>query len=135
MDTVISNITNNKIFLGSIMLLTNIGGRFLIMEFPTNLEKLFTQYAILRYLVLFSIFFMATRDIKMSILLTLLYYILIKYLINEKSSFCIIKDQTNSEQKIKKEEFEKAKLIINKYIKDNKELENQNQRSLSMPHF
>jgi len=118
MDAFIANITNNKLFLGSIMLLTNIGGRFLIMEFPTNLDKIFTQYAILRYLVLFSIFFMATRDIKISILLTLGYFIIIKFLINEKSSFCIIKEQKNEEKKVKKEEFEKAKLIIDRYIKE-----------------
>ena len=118
MDAFIANITNNKLFLGSIMLLTNIGGRFLMMEFPTNLDKIFTQYAILRYLVLFSIFFMATRDIKMSILLTLGYFIIIKFLINEKSSFCIIKEQNKEEKKVKKEEFEKAKLIIDRYIKE-----------------
>ena len=125
-DNLLIELSNNKLFGGAVMLLTNIGGKYLAQELPTNLEKMFSNYFILRYLVLFSIFFMATRDIKMSMLLTLIYFILIKYLINEKSSFCIIKEQTNSEQKIKKEEFEKAKLIINKYIKDNKELENQN---------
>lgn len=131
MDTVITNITNNKLFLGSLMFLTNIGGRFLIMELPVNLEKLFTQYAILRYLVLFSIFFMATRDIKMSILLTLLYFILIKYLINEKSSFCLIKEQNNEPPKVKKDDFEKAKLIIDKYIKET----NQEKTNVIPPYF
>lgn len=122
MESFFFNLTNNKIFLGSIMLLTNIGGRFLMMEFPTNFDKIFTENAILRYLILFAIFFTATRDIKISILLTLIYYILIKYLINEKSPLCIIKENVNNDKKkIKKEDFERAKMIIDNYIKENKE--------------
>lgn len=132
MDQFLFNLTNNKIFIGSIMLLTNIGSRFLMMELPTNLEKIFTDYAILRYLILFAIFFTATRDVKISILLTLIYFILIKYLINEKSSICIIKDKNNEANKnnennkkiIKKEDFEQAKRIIEHYIQENKDEKN-----------
>ena len=66
-DTILMDLSNNKLFSGCIMLLTNIGGRYLALELPDNMEKLFSNYFILRYLVLFSIFFMATRDIKISI--------------------------------------------------------------------
>jgi len=129
MDQFLFNLTNNKIFIGSIMLLTNIGSRFLMMELPANLEKIFTDYVILRYLILFAIFFTATRDVKISILLTLIYFILIKYLINEKSSVCIIKDKNNEVNKnnkkiIKKEDFEQAKRIIEHYIQENKDEKN-----------
>jgi len=129
MDQFLFNLTNNKMFIGSIMLLTNIGSRFLMMELPANLEKIFTDYVILRYLILFAIFFTATRDVKISILLTLIYFILIKYLINEKSSVCIIKDKNNEVNKnnkkiIKKEDFEQAKRIIEHYIQENKDEKN-----------
>jgi len=40
------------------MLLTNIGGKYLALDLPQNLDVLFEQYALLRYLILFSIFFM-----------------------------------------------------------------------------
>ena len=40
--------------------------------------------------VFFSVFFIATRDIKISVLLTLFYFIIIKFLINEESMFCLI---------------------------------------------
>ena len=115
-EDILINISNNKLCGGCIMLLTNIGGKYLALELPTNIEKLFVDNFILRYLVLFSIFFMATRDIKTSILLTLLFFIIVKYFINEKSTFCMIKSE---EKKISHEEFEKAKDLINKYYLDN----------------
>jgi hypothetical protein len=124
-DTILLNLSNNKLFSGCIMLLTNIGGKYLIMDLPDNMEKLFSKYFILRVLVLFSIFFMATRDIKSSILLSLVFFIVIKYFINEKSSFCLVSSENiNSNKKITEDEYIRAKKIVNKYYieSDNKNL-------------
>tara|TARA_B100001175_G_C19316784_1_gene545750 strand:+ start:561 stop:851 length:291 start_codon:yes stop_codon:yes gene_type:complete len=90
MDNILNNIATNSLFNGSIMLLTNIGGKYLALDLPKNLDQLFQKYLILRYLILFSIFFMATRDIKISVLLTLLYFIVMKFIINENSNFCLL---------------------------------------------
>ena len=116
-DNLLIELSNNKLFGGAVMLLTNIGGKYLAQELPTNLEKMFSNYFILRYLVLFSIFFMATRDIKTSILLSLLFFIFIKFFINEKSTFCLYKNDINN--KITEEDFNKAQHIIKKYLKEN----------------
>lgn len=121
-DTLLVELSSNKLFGGVIMLLTNIGGKYLAMELPTNMEKLFANSFILRYLVLFSIFFMATRDIKTSILLSLLFFIIVKFFINEKSTFCVMsnenKNQTLNQKKITKDDYEKAKEIIANYYKN-----------------
>ncbi len=121
-DNLLVELSNNKLFGGAIMLLTNIGGKYLAQELPTNLEKMFSQYFILRYLVLFSIFFMATRDIKISILLSLLFFIFIKFFINENSTFCIVSDNHKQiiNNKISKEDYEKAKMIVEKFNNSNK---------------
>jgi len=119
MDSILFYVSNNKLFLGSIMLLTNIGVKYLMMDISKNLEKMFSEYFILRCLVIFSIFFMATRDIKISILLTLILLIVLKYVINEKSSYCIIKEN-NVEKKITPDEYKSAQDIIYKYAKENK---------------
>jgi len=118
-DNLLMQISNNKLFGGAIMLLTNIGGKYLALELPTNIEKLFSTYSILRYLVLFSIFFMATRDIKTSILLALLFFIFIKFFINEKSTFCLL-SKDNESNTITKNEYENAKNIVEKYNNENK---------------
>jgi hypothetical protein len=114
-DNILFNLSNNKLFSGSLMLLTNIGSRYLMLEFPDNIDKLFSNYQILRYIVFFSIFFMATRDIKISLLLSLLFFIIIKYAINEKSSFCVLKEKKIQKNKISIEQYNKAKEIIQKY--------------------
>lgn len=119
MDNLLITLSNSKIFAGAIMLLTNVGGKYLALEIPSSIDKLFTQNYILRYLVVFSIFFMATRDIKMSIVLALLFFIIIRFFISEKSSFCILSENNPVPvpipKKISREEYEKAKEIIKKY--------------------
>ena len=117
-DNLLIELSNNKLFGGAVMLLTNIGGKYLAQELPTNLEKMFSNYFILRYLVLFSIFFMATRDIKTSILLSLLFFIFIKFFINEKSTFCLVSNDDKNHiinNKISREEYEKAKIVVEKF--------------------
>ena len=122
-DTLLLNLSNNKIFSGCILLLTNIGGRYLAIDFPKNIDAIFNQFFILRCLVLFSVFFMATRDIKTSLLLTLFFFIIIHFFVNENSTFCLInKNIINlpSDKKISNDEYLKAKEIINKYNIENK---------------
>jgi len=115
-DTVLFELSNNKIFAGCILLMTNIGGRYIALDFPKNVDNIFTKYFILRCIVFFSIFFMATRDIKTSLLLSLLFFIIIYFFINENSSFCLIKN-LDENKKISLEDYNKAKEIINKYEK------------------
>jgi hypothetical protein len=125
MDVFLIEMSNNKLFSGCIMLLTNIGGKYLALDLPSNLEKIFSKSQLLRFLVIFSIFFMATRDIKIAFLLSLLFYIVIKYFINENSTFCMMKDINmvnnfkKENEEISKEEYEQARYIIDKYNKKN----------------
>jgi len=125
MDVFLIEMSNNKLFSGCIMLLTNIGGKYLALDLPSNLEKIFSKSQLLRFLVIFSIFFMATRDIKIAFLLSLLFYIVIKYFINENSTFCMMKDINmvnnlkKQNEEISKEEYEHARNIIDKYNKKN----------------
>jgi hypothetical protein len=122
-DNLLIELSNNKLFGGAVMLLTNIGGKYLAQELPTNLEKMFSNYFILRYLVLFSIFFMATRDIKISILLSLLFFIFIKFFINENSTFCLVSNDDKIQlinNKISREDYEKAKIVVKEFNNLNK---------------
>ena len=89
-DDFLFQLSNDKLFTGSILLLSTLGGKYLQVDFPKNVDTLFTKYFVLRCLLLFSVFFMATRDIKIALLLTLLSFIIIYYFINEESSFCLI---------------------------------------------
>ena len=73
--------------------------------------------ALLYVAKMFSVFFMATRDIKMSVLLVLLFFIFIKFFIDESSTFCLVKTPSPSKKNVTKDDYEKAKQIIEEYNK------------------
>ena len=109
-------LNTNKIFAGCIMLLMNLGGRYITNELPENMEKIFDRPWI-RRLIIFSLFFFATRDIKISILLTLGFILTFKFLLDEKSRFCILNKL--SENKVSKKDAVEAYQVLQNYKKQN----------------
>jgi hypothetical protein len=89
LDLFFNSISNNKIFIGFIMILLNIGGRYLSMELPKNVERFF-ENSWMRILIVFCISFMGTRDIKISVVITLLFILIFKFLLHEESVCCIV---------------------------------------------
>lgn len=119
METVLLYLNNNKIFTGCAMMVMNIGGRYLNMDLPHSLDNLF-QNVWLRRLVIFCVAFIGTHDIKISILITLLFILVFTVLLNEKSKACILPASYldfNKDGIISKEEVQKAKEILNQYQK------------------
>jgi uncharacterized membrane protein len=112
MDRMLIEISNNKLFIGFVMIMLNIGGRYLSMELPKNVERLF-ESTWMRIFVVFCISFMGTRDIKIALIITLLFVILMKFLFHEESHCCILPDRISKESietKKKQEEMIKSKL-------------------------
>lgn len=62
-------LNDNKFFLGIMMILLNIGSRYLVDEFSTD-PKAYNQNIILRRIAVFAVCFVGTRDLVTSILLT-----------------------------------------------------------------
>lgn len=119
MDQLIFHINNNKIFAGCAMIIMNIGGRYISKDLPHSLDNIFKNILI-RRLVIFCIVFIATRDIKISFLITLVYILLFSILLNEKSGMCILPKSYldfNEDGVISNEELIKAKYILDKYKK------------------
>lgn len=104
---------NSKYLVGIAMIIFNIGSKFLVMDISKSYESLLKS-KIVRRLTLFSIFFVATRDIVISFVLTATFIILTMNLFNDESKFCILpnsfKDNVYTE-----EEYELAKKIIKGY--------------------
>jgi hypothetical protein len=82
-------LNSSKIFAAFIMLLMNLGGKYLAYEIPENIEHIFSHPWV-RRLLIFSLFFFTTRDVKISILLTLIFILLFKFLLDKNSRFCIL---------------------------------------------
>jgi hypothetical protein len=110
----------SKLLAGVSMILLNLGSRYLIEELSETQEDLMNN-KIFRRIVLFALIFIATKDIKVSLVLTGSFIILVSGLFNENSKYCILKKETfRNNKKISKEEYLKAKRIVEKYEKQKK---------------
>ena len=84
-------INTNPYFIGLMMLLLNLGGRFLGMEISKEQEKVF-QNPWVRRLLVFTVLFVATRNVFVAAIMTIFVLILLSFLLNENSDLCLWKD-------------------------------------------
>ena len=116
----LTNLNDSKLFSGITMLLLNLGSKYLVHELSETQEDLLSN-KIIRRIVLFCVVFMATKDIKISIMITGAFIIFVTGLFNEDSKFCIIrKEYFTQKNKISKKEYLKSKKIVDKYEKQKK---------------
>lgn len=109
-------LNNNKYFVGVLMILLNLGSKYISVELSQTQEKILGS-ATFRRIILFTVFFTATRDIWISFLLTAAFVILVSGIFNEKSNYCMIPKKYRYYQdinlnNIKPEDVEKANQII-----------------------
>jgi len=97
---------DNKYMIGIIMVIINLGARFIVNELNEEQKKLINS-KYLRRILIFLVIFMATRDITISIVLTIVVVILISELFNEDSEYSLVpkvekakKNNLDKEQKI-----------------------------------
>lgn len=62
-------LNDNKFFLGMMLILLNIGSKYLIDEFSESPDE-YTRNMVLRRLAIFAVCFVGTRDVVTSLLLT-----------------------------------------------------------------
>jgi hypothetical protein len=87
-DQALLSINSNPYFIGSMMLMMNLGGRFLSMEMTPGQEKIFHNPWVRRFLI-FIVIFMGTRNVLVAFWMTVIIVLCIGYLFNENSSLCI----------------------------------------------
>ena len=95
-DAVVTNVNelgNSKYFIGIMMIILNLGGRFIFNELGQNHERLFNN-TITRRILVFTVFFMATRDIIISAMLSVFFIVLFLELTHEKSPYCVLSKST-----------------------------------------
>jgi len=79
---------NNPYFIGLMMLILNLGGRFISME-VTKKQEQFLQHPWVRRVLIFTVLFVATRSIWVAFWSTLTFVLFLGYLFNENSSLCL----------------------------------------------
>ena len=118
MDVDILTVLNQSPYLSAIsMLMMNLGGRYMFMDISKAQESILKN-AVFRRLTLFCIFYVATRDILISIMLTTIFIILQTCFLHEESLFCVLPHSIrNKESAITDEEYAMAKKTVELYEK------------------
>ncbi len=82
-------LNTNPYLVGMLMLLLNLGGRFLTLEL-TKKQDAFLQGPYIRPMIFFTVIFVATRNLVAAFWVTLLFFFIIWVAANENSPFCMI---------------------------------------------
>jgi hypothetical protein len=85
----IMTINNSKIFAGLMIIVLNIASRFVTIKLSKTMES-YLKYTFSRDILVFAISWMGTRDIYVAFAITIVFMVLVDYVLNEQSAFCCL---------------------------------------------
>jgi hypothetical protein len=85
-------LNDNKFVAGILILIMNIGSKHINVELSKTQEN-YLKNSFGKQLIVFSIFWIGTRDILISLILTTIFILFFDYLLNENSYYCIIPEK------------------------------------------
>ena len=121
-------LNNSKFFAGIVMILLNVGSKFISIQFSKSSEE-YLKMTVTKQLLVFSMAWMGTRDIYTALVLTAVFTVLSDHLFNEESPYCCVPEKyrvlaklvdTNKDGEVSQEEITNAINILEN-AKKNKE--------------
>tara|TARA_B100001063_G_scaffold45495_2_gene39254 strand:+ start:2041 stop:2484 length:444 start_codon:yes stop_codon:yes gene_type:complete len=120
--TYLGYLNNSKFFAGIVMIMLNIGSKYITVELSKSQEE-YLKNNVGRQLLIFAISWMGSRDILIALALTAIFTILTNHLFNEESQFCIIPKKyrkfshlldLDKDGDVSQEEIDKAEKVLEK---------------------
>lgn len=139
LNDAIHSLNNSKFFAGIVMIVMNIGSRFISVKFNKSTEE-WIRYGISKQLLVFTMAWMASRDIYISFGLTAVFVILSEHIFNEESKFCLVPEKyriinniidENGDGVVDEEEMNKAIQILERA----KKIESMKNRKIAFVKF
>lgn len=117
-------LNESKIFAGLMIIILNIASRFVTIKMSKTMQS-YLKVTFSRYILVFAIAWMGTRDIYIALGVTLMFVIIIDHLLDEESSFYIlpeefkdyhtaIVDDDEETKEVSEEEVKKAQKLLEK---------------------
>ena len=115
-------LNNSKFFAGLVMIMLNIGSKYITIKLSKSQEQ-YLRNTIARQLLIFSIIWMGTKDILISLAMTAVFVVMTDHLFNEQSQYCIIPQalrtyedvlDVNDDGRVTPEEVENAQRVLEK---------------------
>ena len=123
-------LNNSKFFAGIIMILLNIGSKFISIQFSKSTEE-YLKMNVTKQLLVFSMAWMGTRDIYVALVLTAVFTVLSDHLFNEESPYCCVPDKyrilsklvdDNNNGNVSEQEINDAIVILDKAKRDKQKM-------------
>jgi hypothetical protein len=120
-DIFMNDLGTNKLLIGVFMIFMNIGSRYIELKLTKGQEMILKNIA--REVLIFTIAFVATKDLILSFIITAIFIILDNFVFNEKSKYSILPEKykklaslidTNNDNVISENEINKAYDILKK---------------------
>ena len=124
-------LNNSKFFAGVVMILLNVGSKFISIQFSKSTEE-YLKMNITKQLLVFAMAWMGTRDIYTSLVLTAVFTILSDHLFNEESPYCCVPEKyrilsklvdENNDGVVNDDEINNAIAILEKAKKDKQKMQ------------
>ena len=126
----ISRINDSKIFAGLMIITLNIASRFVTIKLGKSMES-YLKYTFSKYLLVFTIAWMGTRDIYIAFTIMIIFIIITDYLLDDDSMFCILPEEfkdyhqdllenDGNKEEVTEEDIKKAEKVLEKAKKQNK---------------
>jgi hypothetical protein len=119
----VESLNSSTFFAGIMMICLNIGSRYIQLNLDESTES-YIKYALTKEILVFTISWMATRNIYTALVLTAVFVVLADFALNEKSKYCLLPknfiksrklgEYTNNKV-ITEKEFNDAMEIVEKY--------------------
>ena len=115
-------LNNSKFFAGVMMILLNVGSKFITIQFSKSTEE-YIKNSVTKQVLVFAMAWMGTRDIYASLGLTAVFTVLSDHLFNEESKFCVVPHEyrvlhklidTNNDGEVSATEIAAAEALLEK---------------------
>ena len=88
-NNAINSLNSSTFFAGIMMICLNIGSRYIQLNLDESTES-YIKYALTKEILVFTISWMATRNIYSALVLTAVFVVLADFILNEKSKYCLL---------------------------------------------
>ena len=123
-------LNNSKFFAGVVMILLNVGSKFIAIQFSKSTEE-YLKLNVTKQLLVFAMAWMGTRDIYTALVLTAVFTILSDHLFNEESPYCCVPHKyrilakiidQNDDGNVTEQEISEAIAVLEKAKRDKQRL-------------
>ncbi len=88
LNSAVNSLNSSTFFAGIMMICLNIGSRYIQINLDESTES-YIKYILTKEILVFTISWMATRNIYMALVLTAVFVVLADFIFNEKSKYCL----------------------------------------------